>query len=622
MRARASRVIALATSLFVLVVSPLYLLPEEVQLPVFLSLMLVYIFLKLPLGGQGGSGTGRALDAVLVVLSTVVGIYLIANLQALLFDRPGMPTAVDVFWGIVAILLVLEGCRRTSGLALVIIAVAFIVYGLAGPLLPGILFHNGYSPSRIAYQLYLTRLGMYGLPVKVMLRQVMLFIIFGNLLQACGGIDFLINLARALTRGATAGLAKVAVMSSGFMGMVSGSGTANVATTGAVTIPAMKQSGYAPQMAAAVEAVASTGGQLIPPVLGAAAFLMADYLKIPYATICVATLVPGILYYFSAFMGVHFYAQRTGLKEPLDQQGGDDTWSLLQRDGILLLPIGVLAYFLFGGYSPTFAGLWGVVSVAVIGIYRSLRQKVGPVEYLTQILRGLMGAGESSAMLTAASAAAGLVMGMISLTGIGARMSSMLISVAGDNLLLLLLLTALTSLIMGMGAPTVVCYIVLATLVAPTLVTMGVQPLLAHLFVFYFGILSLITPPVALAVYAASAIAKTDPMQAGWTAVKLALPALLIPFFFIYSPSLALQGPLGWETVWVLLTATVGVLSCAAATQGFFLRALKAGERVLLLAGGVLLIEPGVLTDLLGVVLVALPAVWLLRWRSKQVVRV
>lgn len=581
-------------------------MPFENQLSVFLTMLLVYIFVSKGLKGR----SGLAVDLVLVICSIVICAYRIINHDALIFERAGLATRSDVFAGVVAVILVLEAVRRTQGRVLVVLGLVFVVYNFAGPYLPGLLGHRGYSLGRVVSQLYLTEQGIYGLPVKVLLQYVALFVAFGSLLEATGGSQFLIDLARALAGHVTGGLAKVAVVASGTMGMVSGSAVANVATTGCITIPAMKKGGYEPHIAGAVEAVASTGGQIMPPVMGAVAFIMADFLQIRYLEVCKAAVIPAIFYYFATFMAVHFYALARGLKgEPKDAL--PSIWAVLRQKGYFIIPILLLVHLLVRGYSPTIAGIAAFGSVIAVGlIFPKGRERLG----FGLFFEALSNAGGSLGNLVAISATAGIVVGTINLTGLGPRLSGILVELSGGNMLLLLGLTAITSLILGMGMPTAVAYLVLATLVAPALTMMGAQQIVAHLFILYFGILSMITPPVALAAYTGAALAGSEPNRTGWTAVRLSLPSFLIPFAFVLAPELALQGSF-LETLRPILTTSLGTILLAGATMGYFFRGqLKTAERALLASGAILLIDPSLMTDLVGLLLAGLGVIMHLRF--------
>lgn len=568
--------------------SVIYLMPEEQLLPLFLAILMAYVFLDQP----RSSVRFRWINWVLACLSLAVGGYAAVKYESFVIQL-GLATGNDVLAGVVASALVLEGARRTAGPALTILVLVFLLYALFGPYLPSVIAHKGYSLARLMGQMYVGRQGMFGLPLSVLVRYVMLFVLFGSLLEASGGASFLINLARALAGRLTGGIGLVAVVSSSLMGTISGSAVANVVTTGTLTIPTMKRSGYEPHIAAAIEAVASTGGQLMPPVMGAAAFLMADVLGIPYVKVCAAALIPALLYYLSTGSAVYFYAARRGLvgesKASLPSLG-----KVLREQGHFALPLVIIVLLLVVGYSPVTSGLWGVVAAYAVGLIKK-DSRLGPGK-LVQVFRN---AGSSMATLAVASAAAGMVVGVVQLTGIGARFSGVLVDLAGGQLLPLLVLTMIVNIIMGMGMPTTVVYVVLATLIVPGLTGLGVEPIVAHLFVFYYGILSMITPPVAMAAYAAAGLAKCSASRTGWAAFLIGLPVFLVPYFFVYNPALAMVGSPA-SILRSAVAAGLGVVVFASGTTGFLIRPLNWLQRVLAIIAGVALIDEALITDLVG----------------------
>jgi TRAP transporter 4TM/12TM fusion protein len=608
-RTQATQIVGFFAAAFVLAVQPFYLIPQEQALPAFLSIMLVFIFLKYPVQQGGGGRWGLFLDALMIVLSLIVGLYIIINYKTLLTERLGIPLPIDIVFGVMAILLVLEATRRSTGLAMVIVGVAFLAYAFLGPHLPGLIGHRGYGLDRLISKLYLSNDGLYGLPLRVLLQYVVLFVLFGSLLEASGAAQFLTDLARSLAGGLTGGVAKVAVIASALMGTASGSAVANVVGTGSVTIPTMKKAGYAPHVAGAVEALASTGGQIMPPVMGAAAFLMADFLQIPYTKVALAALLPATMYFLSCYLAIHFYAVQNSLmglpREKLPRLG-----KVLRSGGYYLIPIVGIVYMLATGYSPTMAGFAAVV-LAFLTSFLNKKAALWPRRLYAALCKG----GESFGDLTAISACAGIVMAVLGLTGLGPRLSGVLIDMAGNSTLLLLVLTAVTSIIMGMGVPTTVAYIVLATLIAPALTTIGANIVASHLFIFYFGMISMITPPVALAAYAAAAIAKCGANKLGWTAFRFALPSLFIAFFFVYNPGLLFVDGLG-GAVEPLLRACLAVISLSAALSGHLLVKTTPWQRVLLVVGAFGTLHIGLATDLLAFFALLIVVLWQLRQRK------
>ncbi|CEP69192.1 TRAP C4-dicarboxylate transport system permease DctM subunit [Moorella glycerini] len=588
--------------LYVIVVVTFNLMILELQLPIFTSLFLALAFCRYPVVKSSDGRPkrwGEAIDLALVFLSFIICWYQITNYKALIFIRPGMPNVADTVMGLIAIILVLEAVRRATGWVLVVISAFFLFYAFFGYLFPPLIAHRGYELGRVASTIYLTKGGIYGTPIQVMLQYVTLFVSFGAILEVSGGAQFLIDLAKVVVGRITGGLGMIAVVASSLMGMISGSAVANVATTGCVTIPAMKKGGYEPHFAGTVETLASTGGQLVPPIMGAAAFLIADALGIPYLKVAIAAIIPSLLYYFACFAAIYLYARHHGLQ-------GEKGENLPKINTIILriyylIPVIVIILLLIKGFSPTLAGFLGVLITGVICFLS--KWKEGPVAGLVNLFRGLENASRELSSLIPISATAGIVVGVITLTGLGPRLGSVLVTIAGDQVFLLLVLVAIVALIMGMGMPTTAVYIVLAALVVPALVQMKVNALAAHLFVFYYGMLSMITPPVALAAYAAAAIAQCPPNKVGWTAFKVGIPLYVIPFVFIRYPALLLQEPLR-EAIWPTIAGAIGVFFIAAGLEGYLAQKLVIWKRVFALIGGILLLDAGLITDIIGGILI------------------
>jgi TRAP transporter 4TM/12TM fusion protein len=515
-------------------------------------------------------------------------LYLVSQHEALV-RRSGNPTPIDLVGGLLALGVVLELARRTTGWGLVVVALMALVYAVTGPYLPGFLAHRGYGFTRLMEHLYLSTEGIWGVPLGVSADFVYLFVLFGALLDMAGGGALLIGLADRATGRTRGGPAKTAALASALMGSLSGSAVANVVTTGTFTIPLMRRSGFQPFFAGAIEAAASTGGQLMPPVMGAGAFILATWTNIPYPQVALAAIVPAVLYYVALLMAIHFRAGRMGL-EGGRQKTGEAVLPRLH----LLLPLGFIVLLLAMGRSPMRAAFWGVVSaLGVSFLARATRPNLPRIE------KALLAAGSGAIQVAAACAAAGVVVGVASLTGIGLRMSELIITLSGGSLFLALLLTAMGSIVLGMGLPTTAAYVVLAALGAPALIQLGVPVLAAHLFIFYFGCISNVTPPVSLAAYAASGIAGSPPLKTAWTAMVLASAGFLVPFMFVYGPALLLMGSVG-EILLVVATGMGGVTALAASTMGYLRRDLAVWERVLLGSGAVALIFPNLVTDAFG----------------------
>ena len=495
-------------------------------------------------------------------------------------------------------------------LALPLMAVVFVLYALVGPYLPGPLAHRGIAPETLIDQMYLVTEGIFGIPLGVSATYIILFIIFGAFLERSGVGEFFIQLANAIAGGARGGPAKVAVVSSAMFGSISGSAVANVVTTGAFTIPLMKRVGYRPHFAGAVEAAASTGGQIMPPVMGAAAFVMAEFMGIPYLEVCKHALIPALLYFVAVLASVHFEALRTGLrglpKEELPPLG-----RTLLRGGHMLLPVVIIVGLLIMGYTPMYAAIVATASTVVLSWLRK-ETRMGPRAIWDALERGAVNT------LTAASACAcaGIIIGVVALTGLGLKFTSVVLAVAAGNLLPALFLTMIAGLVLGMGLPTTPAYIVMAALLIPALMSMGVNMVAAHMFAFYFAIISAITPPVALASYAGAGVAKADSWQTGIAAVKLGATAYIVPFMVAFSPALLLIGSPD-ETIRSVLTAIIGVVCLAGGLQRYLLTRANLVEALLLLAAAFTLIDPNLMTDVVGLGFLA-AAVVLQRLRMRK----
>lgn len=490
------------------------------------------------------------------------------------------------------------------GWAFGLIIAVFGLYLVFGAAAPGIFEHRGFGLSWAVDHLFYTKEGVFGIPLGVSATYIILFILFGALLDRLGGGKFMIDLAMALTGRLRGGPAKAAIIGSSLMGTISGSAVANVVTTGAITIPLMKRNGYKPHFAGAVEAAASSGGQLMPPVMGATAFVIAEFVGRPYAEIALAALVPALLFYLGIFAAVHFEAVRTGIRGGVESPRRRRTFA---EGALYLLPIAVVAWAVFT-YSPMRAALYGAWAVlAVALVYGLLRGGLARLPGL--LLEGAVSAAMAIGPVAVACAASGIIIGILSLTGLGLAVNNSILALAGQSLPAALVLTMLSSLILGMGLPTVAAYLVQAGVTIPALIQLGVEPIPAHLFVFYFAILGNVTPPVAVAAYAAAGISGADPAKTGWRAAAISLPAFIVPFLFVLDPVILLQGaPLA--VAGSLLTAVIGVVALAAAIVGCALSRLDWLARGLMGLGSLLMLYPGLASDAGGAALIAAGLGW------------
>jgi TRAP transporter 4TM/12TM fusion protein len=585
-------VVGVAMSFFHIYTAQFGVFSALVQRSVHLAFAFCLIFLLHPSMKEGKKWWIYPLDGFFIFLSVLSLIHLIVTFKEVVL-RGGAATTLDLWLGGLLILFVLEGTRRVLGWALPVIASVFILYAFLGKYIPGLWGHRGVGlESLISYQ-YLTTEGIFSLPLGVSATFIYIFILFGGFLVASGTGEFFIDFANSITGHLKGGPAKVAVVSSACFGTISGSAVANVVGTGSFTIPLMKRLGYRPVFAGAVEAVASTGGQIMPPVMGAAAFIIAEMLGIPYIQVAIAAAIPAILYYFALIYMVHLEAIRLGL-QGLSREELPSLWSTLRGRGYLLIPAILLVYWLIVGYSPMKAGLWSIGAVFLFSFFKRATW-MGPGKLIEALKRGGTGCLE----VVAACACAGIVIGVVTQTGLGLKFSTIVIEASKGFLPLTLTFIAITSLILGMGVTTSAAYILTIILGGPVLVKLGILPLAAHLFVFYYSCLSAITPPVALAAYAGAGIAGANPFAVGFMAMRLALVAYVVPFFFVYQPVLIWQGHF-LDILWAFFTAILGCLALGSGLMGQMFGQVKILPRAFLLAGGFALIKPGIYTDLFG----------------------
>ncbi len=558
---------------------------KEQYLGLFLALALGAVFLSVKPDVRAPGHWVPWYDWLLSLSGLATGGYIVIFYPAIAY-RLGVVTWDKVVLGGLAILLVLEATRRLVGWVMVGLGAALILYAKFAYLLPGLLYAKGSSWERIAVYLYLDTNSLLGLPLAVTASIVMAFIFFGQVLYAVGGDKFLTDLALVAMGRYRGGPAKVSVVASSLFGTVSGSAVSNVVVDGAITIPMMKRTGYAPHMAAAIEAVASTGGQIMPPVMGVAAFLIAEFLSIPYSEVALAAVIPALLYYLALFVQVDLEAAKRGLiglpVEQLPRFG-----PVMRRGWSFLIPLLVLIYTLMiATWEAGKAGMAAVIATLVVGALQrddrlTLRKLLTATEETGRVLLDIV----------VITAVAGFVIGVLQLSGLGFKFSLLLVNMAGGNALALLILTAVVCIILGMGMPTAIIYVMLAVLVGPALVQLGISPLGAHLFLFYFGMLSMITPPVCLATYAAASIGRADFMKTGWTGMRLGIVAYVVPFVFAYHPALLLKGSLV-EITLAVATAVIGVILLGIGCAGYMFSPLGWGKRAWSSLAGLLLIPP------------------------------
>ncbi len=586
--------LAITFSVFQLYTAIFGVLDAQLQRAIHLGFGLALSFLLYPTKKSWRRDKLHPLDGILAILGAATPAYIVIFYRELVL-RSMLPTTSDVIIGTIGILLVIEAARRVVGIPMVCVVLFFVTYAFVGPYMPGVLAHRGLTIEQFVSHVFFTTEGIFGIPLGVSSTFIFLFILFGAYLEGTGLGKFFIDVANAVAGWASGGPAKVAVLSSGLMGTVSGSSVANVVGTGSLTIPMMKKLGYHKNFAGAVEAASSTGGQLMPPVMGAAAFLMAEFVGVPYVEIVKAAIIPAFLYFLGVWLGVHFEAKRGNLKglprEELPKLG-----EILKERGHLAIPLAVIVYLLVSGYTPMRAALFAIIlSIICSALRKSTRMK--PIE----IIRGLENGARNVLGVLVACAAAGIIIGVVTKTGVGLKLASGLLDLSGGILIPSMFLTMITAIVLGMGVPTTANYVITSTIAAPALLQMGVPILAAHMFVFYFGIIADVTPPVALAAYAGAGISGGNALKTGVNASKLAIAAFIIPYMFVLNPELLLTEGLTAGLLISICTAIIGMVALSSSLIGFLAANLKIFERIILAAGGLMLIKPGLVTDLIGV---------------------
>jgi len=548
-------------------------------------------------------------DIFLAALGFGVGFYQFFFYEDII-ARVGMYNDVDYIVAITAVLLVLEAGRRAVGLPITIVGALMLAYAYLGPIMPGFLEHRGFSLERLLSHSFLSLEGILGIPIAISATFIYLYLLFATILQNTGLEKFFSELAVALTGWMTGGTAKACVLTSAFQGTVTGSSVANTVGSGAFTIPMMKRAGYTPEFAAAVEASSSTGGQIMPPIMGAAAFLMIEFTGLPYTTIAAAALIPALLFFAGEFIAVHYESKKMGiLGVPRDQL--PSLLALLMKKGYLLLPLAAIIFVMMIGQSALKAAWVGVLTALGMNILTIIIAKVFKTDVEDKLtvplfFKIMAEAARTALPVIAACAAAGIIVGIITLTGLGLKIAGGIVDLAGHRLLLTMAFTMVACILLGMGLPTTVNYVITATMAAPALLSFGGIPVIAaHLFVFYFGIVADITPPVALAAYAGAGIARSNPFLTGVQAVKVAIGAFLVPYMFVLSPVLVLHEVTAFKLIVAIATALLGMVGVSSALVGFFERSSKVWERLLMFAAGLSLIYADLATDLIGLAVLA-----------------
>ena len=601
--AKVIQLLLAAFSLFMICMNLFAVWDERIRRPLFLGIVVLFVFLLFPIkkGMKQKVNHVPIYDIILALMGSGCFFYYVFNYRTIINHATRISQLEQVL-GIIGILILAECCRRVTGIPILVVAGCFVAYAFLGA---------GKSLRIVIYNMFYTTTGVIGTPVGVCSTYIVLFVIFGAFLEATGIADFFISCANALAGSSTGGPAKVAVISSALCGMVSGSSVGNTVTTGSVTIPMMKKTGYPGEFAGAVEAASSTGGQIMPPIMGAAAFLMAEIVGVPYADIVVRAILPAILYFGGIFLMVHFRAKRLGLRG-LPRESLPKFKNLLPRF-YLLLPLVVLVVMIVNGFTMSRSAIIAtLLCIAVSMVDQEHRMD------LQGFIKALEAGARNTLSIAVACGIAGIIAGVVTMTGLGQIFISAIVGIANGQLMIALVLTMLCCILLGMGVPTTANYIIMATTCAPILTTgMHLNAICANMFVFYFGIVADITPPVALAAYAGSAIAKSDPMKTAFNATRLAIAAFLVPYIFCMNPAMLFIDTTPIDVVLIIITSFAGMIAIASALEGYMLRNLNALERILLAAGGLAMLIPGAVTDLIGVGILAAMVVLQLLGRKK-----
>lgn len=601
--AMAYKIFAILVTLYHLVFASGFWMPETLKhRSLHVSMILILAFAMYPATKKASRKIIAWYDYILIALSAAVPLYMWLDYFNII-NRAGKPNSMDVIIGTLLTLLVMEATRRVCGMALPILGVIFILYSLMGtkqgliPVnIPGIFLHRGYTWQKLMSHFFANTEGIYGSSVNVASTYIFLFIAFGEIMNKCGMGKFFNDIANALAGGSKGGPAKVAVVASGLLGMINGAAVAVVVTTGSFTIPLMKKTGYDNEFSGAIVATGSVGGQLMPPVMGAAAFIMAETLGIKYSTLLVSAIIPAVIYYMGILLQIQMRAEKMGMQgTPKDQL--PKVGEVMKEYGHLAIPLVFLIYMLFfSGKTVIMAAFYTILFTIVVAQLRPNTRMS-----LNDIIDAMVASAKSTVSVAIACACVGIIVGVCSITGFALNMASTIIQIGGQSLMFTLMFTMVTCMILGMGLPSIPSYIITSTIAAPALVTLGIPPIAAHMFCFYFAMFANLTPPVALAAFAAAGIAGGSPMKTGWASVKLALAGFILPYMFVYNTELLLLDTPIAKGIQVAITAAIGVFLISVAVEGFLFRKVNAVLRILCFAGAYLLIDSGLITDIIGI---------------------
>ena len=619
--AMAYKIFAILVTLYHLVFASGFWMPETLKhRSLHVSMILILAFAMYPATKKASRKIIAWYDYILIALSAAVPLYMWLDYFNII-NRAGKPNSMDVIIGTLLTLLVLEATRRVCGMALPILGVIFILYSLMGtkqgliPVnIPGIFLHRGYTWQKLMSHFFANTEGIYGSSVNVASTYIFLFIAFGEIMNKCGMGKFFNDIANALAGGSKGGPAKVAVVASGLLGMINGAAVAVVVTTGSFTIPLMKKTGYDNEFSGAIVATGSVGGQLMPPVMGAAAFIMAETLGIKYSTLLVSAIIPAVIYYMGILLQIQMRAEKMGMQgTPKDQL--PKVGEVMKEYGHLAIPLVFLIYMLFfSGKTVIMAAFYTILFTIVVAQLRPNTRMS-----LNDIIDAMVASAKSTVSVAIACACVGIIVGVCSITGFALNMASTIIQIGGQSLMFTLMFTMVTCMILGMGLPSIPSYIITSTIAAPALVTLGIPPIAAHMFCFYFAMFANLTPPVALAAFAAAGIAGGSPMKTGWASVKLALAGFILPYMFVYNTELLLLDTPIAKGIQVAITAAIGVFLISVAVEGFLFRKVNAVLRILCFAGAYLLIDSGLITDIIGIAICVGIVYYRRQWQKNMV---
>lgn len=596
--------VSIAFSLFAIYSNGLSNMQEIYRNIIFLVLLLVLTFFLYPATKDSNDHTLTVVDGLFIILSLLGMGYLLLNYTTIHVDRGSQPVLIDYIFAVTAIVSLLEASRRAIGFFIPFLCLLAILYAHFGTYFPGIFGHAGFSWERLLFRLYMTTEGILGITLSTASTFIVMFILFGSFLSISGATKLFNDLALAVAGRTRGGPAQVSVISSALTGSLSGSAVANVATTGSFTIPLMKSIGLKPTFAGAVEAAASTGGMIMPPIMGAAAFIMAGFLGISYTTVIIAAIIPSFLYYLALVFAIDLEAKKMGLKG-ISKENIPNVMQILKDRGILLVPIFVVTFTLLTGKTPLYAGFAGIGS-AIIASWLT-RDKTTRITF-SKIIHAFNDAAKGTIQVGIACATIGIIICVVTMTGIGSTLAFNIVSFTGGTLWLILLVVMVTCIVLSMGLPSTALYIVVAVTAAPALIEAGVHPIAAHFFVFWFGALSNITPPVALASYTAAGLAGANAMKTSWEALRISLPGFIIPFMIAYNPVILLQTDENHtitvvSVLTVFVTSVLGIFAFSCALSNYFSKELSFLERILFFVGALLLIKPGLVTAAVGIAL-------------------